>query len=251
MNIKFERKDPVYIDVEDLCEKIAQIISGHPDLLEFVCSLLMSIQESTNTISKEVTEFFEICKCDVLDEDMKAYVLLENIFVDYYNLIQDFDFDSKLRQYNGNEYKNFRLYDNVNKMKLFRGVVFEHIISSFVSPRYLGQLYETGSMIIIDGHQILFNYGEGNSKRKMTVDIAAWDDKNDNGEFYEYMMKLSRAIRKDRRQVITALVTADAQENAESKILELRKDDEADENITCIGKEHLAELKTFAFTLSA
>lgn len=263
MNITMEKSDPVYVKVEEICERVAGIIYEHPDLLEDICNLLLFITKASNSITKEAEMFLQNMKCDVLDEDLDAFKLLSDQFISYYELIQDFAFDSDLRVYNSVEYNRYDLTYNTEKIKTFRGVMFEHIVSAFVKPRYGKYLYETGCKIKINGKLVYISYGNGNSRRKMTIDIAGWNSENRCGEFYEckirpynfrgenlkYLMHLFSKLEKDSDFFSIGLITADTTANAISKIKEL--DTNSIEKIVCVGVEKIKLLKLFAFPIGA
>lgn len=185
MNITMEKSDPAYFKIEEICEKIAGIVYEHPDFLEDICSLLLYITKASNSITYEAEWFLKNMKCDVLDEDLDAFKILSDQFINYYELIQDFEFDNDLRAYNSSEYGWYKLTNNTEKIKTFRGVMFEHIISAFIKPRYEKYLYETGCKIKINDKLVCVFYGKGNSHRKVTIDIAGWNSENKCGEFYE------------------------------------------------------------------
>jgi len=263
MDITMVKSDPDYIRINEICGYIAHIVYEHIDLLDKVCLLLQSITKATNSITREVEEFFLYVKCDVLENDLEAFHLLKNEFINYYELIQSFEFDSELRVHNDKEYKIYKLTDNTEKIKVFRGVMFEHIVSAFVKPRYVCYSYETGCQVKINGQLVKISYGKGNERHKVTIDIAGWNPEDECGEFYEckihpfnfkeenlqYLMHLHSILMEHAAYLEVGLVTADTTENAISKIHEMNIN--IADKIKCIGHEKLKELKTFAFPISA
>lgn len=261
MNIHFRKEDAEYVLVQDIRKDIADIIYENTCFIEMVCEILLGIYELHNNITKEIDEEFKLREYKIDQKDLPAFNRLKDLFCDYFILIQDFGFEAKLRQYNPREFKSYRLDLNEKKLNVFRGVLFEAIIESFIKYRYLETKFETGCVVLVNNHEICIYYDNG--KRKKTIDIAGWDDRNKAGEFYEckirpknfneenyrYLNKIETILRSHHvRNYRIAFVSADSQDFVESKIKEIQATvTYKPKNIELFGRNFLTSMINFSF----
>lgn len=231
MNIQFQKKDAEYYGIEIFRKDIAKMTCKHPVFIEIVATVLLELCESSNNLTKELCKIMELYDFMIDDSKKTEYIDLKNKLVDYFIMIQDFDFDSKLRAYNPNEYQQYGLFDNQKKMNVFRGILFEAIVEELAYERFKVGQFETGCCVIINGKTILVHYENGRVKE--TFDIVGWNCAVPWGEFYEcklrpnkfklenyeLMLKLENYLKRNRVLSFKIIVaSADAENNVLQQI---------------------------------
>ena len=233
----------------------------NPDFLEIICDILLYFEQAIGNITKEVSDEFDLREYKIELKDIPAFRALKALLCDYYILIQDFHFDADLWSNNPREYRNYHLSNNEEKIKIFRGVLFEAIIEAFVKSRYLGSLFETGCVVLIDNNAIEIFY---NGDRKRTIDIAGWDGTKIAGEFYEckirptyftegnyrLLFKIENALRYHKiTKYKIVFASADSQEFVENKMKEIKSSITYEPKcIELYGRNRLFEIRDFAFS---
>jgi hypothetical protein len=265
MNITFKRVDAAYVAVEQIRIDIADVIYKNPYFTEIACDILLSIFKLHNQITKELQDEFELRKYKVDSKDLPAYQQLQELFIKYYIMIQDFEFDNQLYSHNPREYKYYGLSSNERKLDVFRGVLFEAIVEAFVKGRYTKDKFNTGCIIRINNHDVEVYYGNG--RRKKTIDIAGWKDHEKCGEFYEckirpssfkeenykYLNRLENILLfRNVKNYVVAFASADSQEYVESKIKEIQSTvTYKPKKIQLYGRDRLINLIDFTFPITA
>lgn len=195
MDIRLEKADTVYVEIQDIRQKIALMLCEHQNFIEIVCEILLNITKADNNISKELGTLFKLHSFEIPTTDISAYNEIKDLIIDYYLLIQDFDFESKLRSNHPKEFRNFHLEQNENKINLLRGVLFEAIVENMVIKRFGNADFCAGCYIYIDNNKVHIYYSNG--RRKETFDIAGWDKVNSYGEFYECKIRPDKFMKEN------------------------------------------------------
>ncbi len=265
MNIQFLKKDAEYIEIDSIRKSIASITSNKPTFISIVLIILIELNEASNNLLKELDNLFELSKYMVDKSDYGEYDILKNLLEEYYILISDFNFDTKLRAYNFEEYKNYKLSNNQNKMNTFRGILFEAIVEQLVVNRFENCYFETGCLIYINKHKICIYYDNG--KRKETFDIAGWNATNKWGEFYECKIRPDKFKKENylllqelKKYLVTnsinsykiIIASADSVHNLLKQIEEIVLDNSlTPEGFECYGKENLHKINEISMPIIA
>ena len=256
MKIQFQKKDADYYKIEELRKQIASITSKYPVFIEIVATVLLELYEASNQLTKELSDLMDMSKFLVDESKYEDYKKLKDMLIEYYMLIQDFNFDSNLQAKNPDEYRNYKLYDNQKKMNVFRGILFEAIVEELARERFnIGQ-FETGCCVLINGNKVFVRYGNGNIKE--TFDIAGWNCDVPWGEFYEcklrpdkfkienyeLMLQLENCLRRNMISNYKIIVaSADAEKNIVQQIVQLEAEISSKVNkIECFGRESIQRI---------
>lgn len=265
MKIQFQKKDAEYYGIEVFRKDIAVITCKHPVFIEIVSTVLLELCDASNNLTKELCNIMELYAFMIDDSKEKEYFELKNKLIDYFIMIQDFDFDSKLRAYNSKEYAQYGLSDNQKKMNVFRGILFEAIVEELAHERFAVGQFETGCCVIINERSVLVHYSNGRVKE--TFDIVGWNCAVPWGEFYEckirpdkfkpenyeLMLKLEKYLMRNRvfnYKIIVA--SADAENNVLQQIKVLEETMSLKlSKLECYGRETIQKIYEISIPIIA
>ena len=265
MKIQFKKADAAYVDIDKMRRDIANITCRSKTYIEIVCDVLQTMNSVTNNLTYKLKQHMEMAAYKIDDEQQGEFRELTGLIVDYYMLIQDFEFDGRLRKYNSKEYEHYHLYDTKRKIDLFRGVLFDAIVEAIVKKRFESKLFSTGCNVVIEGKVVCIYYDNG--RKKQTFDIAGWNEEDRYGEFYEckiypenykeenyrLMVKLERILQANEvRDCGFVAVSAYSQTMFEKKIEELEKNcDRKLKKLLVFGKDTMFNLKELEMPICA
>lgn len=232
MNITFNHTDDEYYGIEEYIKPVVDSTIKYDIFIRILCEILNTYDSYSEHIVndiRKVIKLFEGYQINDMNRTIKDdyAIFSENVFNFYWTIVDD-EFGKKIKRYNEKLYyeKGMRYADK--RLQRYRGILFEEVVCATVKDRFKDSSFCTGCRIYINRVPIFTRYGEGNAYRKVTIDIAGWNNAVNYGEFYEckinpkrfevqnykFFMEIKSKLEKNKvTQYVLALVSSDAKEH--------------------------------------
>lgn len=236
MKIRFMRTDNDIFGEDEIIHPIIQISRNNDVYISILTELLFKFNTYTEKICFNVEKTLKLFQYRVEEDDIEEYAKFSKLVYNFYYTVVDDDFGREIEKNNVDFYIQNKLRFADKRLHLYRGRLFEVLISSLVKPRFVNEYFETGCKIFINNSHVFVRYGEGMASHKETFDIAGWIENSEYGEFYECNIS----------NCIIAFVSADST----NKILQIKRDiEEKNKNISSefriIGRDSISEIPRY------
>ena len=261
MKIRFMRTDNDIFGEDEIIHPIIQISRNNDVYISILTELLFKFNTYTEKICFNVEKTLKLFQYRVEEDDIEEYAKFSKLVYNFYYTVVDDDFGREIEKNNVDFYNQNKLRFADKRLHLYRGRLFEVLISSLVEPRFVNEYFETGCKIFIYNSHVFVRYGEGMASHKETFDIAGWIENSEYGEFYECKINPERFTEANYRLLeelekrllecsisncIIAFVSADST----NKILQIKRDiEEKNKNISSefriIGRDSISEIPRY------
>lgn len=185
MKIRFMRTDNDIFGEDEIIHPIIQISRNNDVYISILTELLFKFNTYTEKICFNVEKTLKLFQYRVEEDDIEEYAKFSKLVYNFYYTVVDDDFGREIEKNNVDFYIQNKLRFADKRLHLYRGRLFEVLISSLVKPRFVNEYFETGCKIFINNSHVFVRYGEGMASHKETFDIAGWIENSEYGEFYE------------------------------------------------------------------
>lgn len=250
--VKLIHSDKDKREIYTKVNSIVKLVVAHKDLIQLLCYVV--------SINRQVDSLEKIDRRG--NNSFQKY--LERWIKNHEN---DKEYIAQFAEEIKDIYNSCRIISGSNKQKEYldslRGAILEELIYYLVTPRYnsLGKLFQTGCTICLNGENLVTN-------KRVSVDIAGWDNMKLNGEFYEVkvgpyyfdsdVLNLLSLIKNKFENinidVIVGCISMDTKDKLVEQIEEVSQSEEVinyNTNIILYGREDILDIINNPFPISA
>ena len=271
MKIRLLHRDDSFYGINEFIRPVILIAKKKSVYIEILCQILHIYNKVSNSTYSDIEatlklyeDFYFIDSSELEIYEYKKFS--EKLLMFYWEVIEEAESDDSMKRFNPEVYEKYNLGNKSCRFQRYRGIIFEYLISELVKERFLDKLFGTGCRVYINGQAIIIQYGEGNAEHKETFDVVGWEENSSYGEFYEckisperfkeenckLFIELENVLSKQKNTIyLLAFVSADAQNNFESKISLLEENGVRLPHIQLIGKENIYGISKYTIPVTA